>query len=202
MAQATNAKSDDSLKVITPEGRVCFPHVFEPHAFQPGQEPNYSLILVFPQGTDLNELKKACGRAAVKKWGEKARAMVKSGQLRMPWRDGSEYGDYGEPFVEGAIFVTAKSKQAPGIVNERAKPIMNQMEFYAGCMGRMSVYCHAYDTMGNKGVTLLLNNVQKTGNGDRLSGRQRAEDEFTPVAGADKSGSGDGLDDLDDDIPF
>jgi hypothetical protein len=194
-------EQDDGLKVITPEGRVAFPHVWEPHAFQAGQEPNYSLILVFPEGTDIMELKKACGRAAVKKFGDKARGMMKAGQLRMPWRDGSEYSEYGEPFVDGAIFVTAKSKQAPGVVNERAKPIMNQMDFYAGCMGRASVYCHAYDTMGNKGVTLLLNNVQKTGDGERMSGRQRAEDEFEPVKGAAGKG-GAAADDMDDDIPF
>ena len=195
--------SDTDLKVITPEGVVCFPHVWEAHAFQAGQEPSFSLILVFPEGTDITDLKRAAGRAAMAKWGDKTKAMLKAGQLRMPWRDGAEYADYGEPFVEGATFVTAKTKQAPGIVNERAKPIMNQMDFYAGCLGRMSVYCHAYDTMGNKGVTLLLNNVQKTGEGSRLSGRMKAEDEFQPVAG---KGGGKGgksaVDDMDDDIPF
>lgn len=196
---AETKKDDSELKVITPEGRVCFSHVWEPHAFEQGKEPNFSLILVFPPGTDLKELKRACGAAAKKKWGDKAQQMAKSGQLKMPWRPGSDYSEYGEPFTEeGAIFVTAKSKQAPGVVNERAKPIMNQMDFYAGCMGRASVYCHAYDTMGNKGVTLLLNNVQKTGDGQRMSGRMRAEDEFTPVAG--KGGSA--VDDMDDDIPF
>lgn len=189
------AKDDksDELKVITPIGTVCFPHVFEPHSFQQGQEPNYSLILVFPDGKGLTELKKACLAAARKKWGDKADGMIKSGALRMPWRKGTEYGTYGEPFVDGSVFVTAKSKQAPGVVDARAKPIMKQMDFYAGCQGRASVYCHAYDTMGNKGVTLLLNNVQKTGEGEKLSGRQSAEDEFSPVEGA-------GDDDDDEDI--
>ena len=90
------AKDDDNLKVITPEGTACFPHVWEPHSFQAGQEPNFSLILVFNEGTDLLELKRACGRAAVKKWGDKAKSMIKAGQLRMPWRDGSDYADYGD----------------------------------------------------------------------------------------------------------
>lgn len=195
-------EQQEGLKVITPEGRVAFPHVWEPHAFQAGQEPNYSLILVFPEGVDLTELKKACGKAAVAKFGDKAKAMMKSGQLRMPWRDGSEYAEYGDPFVAGATFVTAKTKQAPGVVDERAKPIMKQMDFYAGCMGRASVYAHAYDTMGNKGVTLLLNNVQKTGDGERMSGRQRAEDEFTPVKGAKGKAAADTAEDDDDDSPF
>jgi hypothetical protein len=197
MATGNNQNAED-LKVITPIGTVCFPHVWEPHAFQAGQEPNFSLIIVFDEDADLTELKKACGRAAVAKWGDKAKGMVKNGQLRMPWRPGTDYADYGEPFVEGATFITAKSKQAPGIVDARAKPIMNQMDFYAGCKARVSVYCHAYDTMGNKGVTLLLNNVQKAEDGKRLSGRQSAENEFGAIAGA-KGGK---ADDLDDDIPF
>lgn len=189
------SKDTENLKVFTPIGTVSFPHVWEPHSFQAGQEPNYSIILVFAEGTDLKALKKACSVAAKNRWADKAADMFKKGQLRMPWRPGSDYAEYGEPFVEGTTFVTAKTKQAPGIVDHRAKPIINQMDFYAGCMARASVYCHAYDTMGNKGVTLLLNNIQKTGEGTRLSGRKSAEDEFDPIEGSSK-------DDEDDDIPF
>ena len=43
-------------------------------------------------------------------------------------------------------------------------------------------------------MTLLLNNVQKIEDGERLSGRPDAEDDFEPVAGED------GADDDDDDI--
>ena len=193
---ATNPKDNEDLKVISPIGTAAFPHLFTPHSFEAGKEPNFSLILVFPEGTDLSELKKTCLRAAIKKFGDKAKvkALVDRGQLRWPWRDGADYADYGEPFVAGSTFITIKSNQAPGVVNERAKPIMNEMDFYAGCQARASFLCWGYDSMGNKGVTLLLNNVQKTGEGTRLSGRQSAENEFQPVAGA-KGGSALGDDD-------
>jgi hypothetical protein len=198
---ATSAKDNEDLKVISPIGTAAFPHLFTPHSFEAGKEPNYSLILCFPEGTDLKELKKACARAAAKKFGdmEKVKAMLAKGQLRMPWRDGGDYAEYGEPFVPGSTFITIKSKQAPGVVNERAKPVMNEMDFYAGCMARASFLCWGYDSMGNKGVTLLLNNVQKTGDGTRLSGRQSAETEFEPVKGSGGKAAAD-LDD--DDIPF
>lgn len=193
---ATSDKSNEDCKVISPIGRVAFPHLFDPHAFEAGKTPNYSCILVFPEGTDLSELKKACGRAALKKFGggdkAKVKAMIDKGQLRMPWRDGKDYEEYGDPFVEGSTFITVKSNQAPGVVNEKAKPVMNSMDVYAGCMGRASFLCYAYDSMGNKGVTLLLNNFQKTGDGERLSGRMRAEDEFEAVKGG---GKGDSTDD-------
>jgi hypothetical protein len=218
---ATAQKSADDLKVISPVGRAAFVHVFEPHAFEAGKEPNYSLILAFPEETDLDELKKTCTKAAVAKFPppdkvkDKVRAAIKGGdydevfellKLRAPWRDGADYADYGEPFVAGSTFITIKTKQAPGVVDERAKPIMNQMDFYAGCQARASFLCWAYDSMGNKGVTLLLNNVQKCGDGERLSGRQSAEQEFEPIKGAKgKGGSSKGnetADDDDDDIPF
>lgn len=200
---ATSAKDNEDLKVISPQGTAAFPHLFTPHSFEAGKEPNFSLILCFPEGTDLTELKKACGRAAIKKFGDKAKvqAMMAKNQLRMPWRDGADYAEYGEPFVPGSTFITIKSKQAPGVVNEYAKPIMQELDFYAGCLARASFLCWGYDSMGNKGVTLLLNNVQKTGDGNKLSGRQRAEDEFEPVKkGSSGSKVVDALDD--DDIPF
>lgn len=190
---AKDSQDNDALTVITPTGIVCFPHVWEPHAFQAGQEPNYSLILVFDKDADLGPLKKAAAKAAIGKWGDKAKAM--KSQLRMPWRPGSDYASYGDPFGDDTIFVTAKSKTPPGIVDKKARPIMNQMDFYAGCQARMSVYCHAYDQMGNKGVTLLLNNIQKVGEGNRLSGRKSAEAEFGAVDGDDDDGD-------DDDMPF
>lgn len=200
---ATDKQKDtEDLKVITPIGIAAFPHIFEPHSFETGREPQYSMLLVFPEGTDLTELKKACHRAAVKKFGdkEKVKSMLARGKLHMPWRDGADYGEkFGEPFVEGSTFITLKSKNAPGVVNEHAKPMMNAMDFYSGCEARASCLCWAYDSMGNQGVTLLLNNVQKTGEGTRLSGRMRAEDEFEPVK---KSGSKASKDDLDDDDPF
>lgn len=205
---ATAKQDNEDLKVITPSGVAAFPHVFEPHSFEAGREPNYSLILVFPPEADLKPLKAACQRAAIKKFGDaaKVKAMVAKGQFRLPWRDAAEYADYGEPFVAGSTFITIKSNQPPGVVDERAKPIMNQMDFYAGCMARASLLCWGYDSMGNKGVTLLLNNVQKTGDGKRLSGRMKAEDEFEPVKGAKPAKGGaaeEGFDaGDDDDMPF
>lgn len=205
---ATSAKDNEDLKVISPQGTAAFPHLFTPHSFEAGKEPNFSLILCFDEGTDLSELKKACGRAAIKKFGDaqKVKAMIAKGQLRMPWRDGGDYAEYGEPFVAGSTFITIKSKQAPGVVNEYAKPIMNEMDFYAGCLARASFLCWGYDSMGNKGVTLLLNNVQKMGDGTKLSGRQRAEDEFEAVktAGKGSKAAATTADDftMDDDVPF
>lgn len=192
----------DSLTFITPTGTATFVHIWEPFAFKSKdpakqKEPQYRLTLVFDDEADLSEMKKIAGQALVKKFGKaEASAMLKRKQLSLPWRDGIEYEEYGEPFTnDGAVFISASSRSAPGVVNERAKQIMKQQDFYPGCLARISVYAHAFDSMGNKGVTFLLNNVQKMGDGTKLAGaRKNAEDEFDAVEGSGKGGD----DDLDD----
>lgn len=195
---AKEDKDKERLTVITPTGRACFVHVWEPHQFEAAKgdkqkEPQYRIILVFDEDTDLTELKKTAGRALKKKWGADAKRMLAKNQLHLPWRPGSDYEEYGEPFTDdGAVFIAASSKGAPGVVDARAKAIMKQQDFYPGCMARISVYAHAYDSMGNKGVTFLLNNVQKMADGKPLAGtRKNAEDEFEPA-----EGSGDDASDL------
>lgn len=192
-------KKDNPLNLITPVGIATFCHVWEPHAFadESGnkKDPNFGLILVFSADTDLSAMKKACGLALIGKFGEaKAKAMRSS--FKLPFRNAAEYEQYGEPFDadDGAIMVNFKTKSAPGVVDARAKPIMSQMDFYPGCKARVSCYAHAFDSMGNKGVTFLLNNVQKMGDGQKLAGaRVSAEEEF----GGKKSAKG-GDEDFDD----
>lgn len=192
-------EKDNSLNVISPVGVACFVHVWEPHAFKDDngadKDPNYGLILVIKKDDEgLKAMRKACGAALIKKWGE-AKAKAMKSQFRLPFRDATEYAEYGEPFdgADDCVMINFKSKSAPGVVDARAKPIMNQMDFYPGCLARVSCYAHAYDTRGNKGVTFLLNNVQKMGDGKKLAGtRMNAEQEF----GAITEDSGEDADDL------
>ena len=169
--------------IFSPPGIVCFPHVWEPHSFRPGQDPNFSVILCFPEDIDLSELKKAVQDASIAKFGkDEVRNLIKKKKWNWPWRDGEEYADYGDPFVEGSTFISFKSKNAPGIVDEWARPIEDQRLFYAGCMARVTALPWPYDTMGNQGCTFLLNNIQKTDDGTPLAeGRRDASEEFKPV---------------------
>lgn len=203
---AKEEKQDDGLTFISPVGTATFVHVWEPFAFKQKKgeresEANYSLLLVFKDSAQLKEARKACGRALVKKFGDAvAREGMKKGRFQLPFRKASEYSEYGAPFddddADDWVMVGFKTKSPPGIVNERAKPMMKQQDFYAGCLARVSAYAHAFDTNGNKGVTFLLNNVQKTGDGEKLAGaRKDAEDEFDAVEGA-AGGDDDDLEDL------
>ena len=43
--------------------------------------------------------------------------------------------------------------------------------------------CYAYDAKGNKGYAFGLQNIQKLEEGEPLSGRAKAEDEFQAIEG-------------------
>lgn len=196
MAQATKKKS--TTTVTTPIGIVCFAQVFNARAFQPGQDAKYSMLLVFEKAKMANDkawlaLRAAVQAAAVAKFGaDEAKKLAARGKLTLPWRDAAEYEEYGEPFNDKNVMLKLSSTSAPGIVNGALRPIIDDTEFYSGCKARATAAVWPYDTAGNKGVTLLLNNIQKTADGERLSGsRKAAEDDFEQTEEA-----------TEDDMPF
>lgn len=198
-----NAKMDiEEKKCLTPEFRVSFAHVFKAKAFTQGQEPKYSVRMLFPKTTDLKELKRAALNAAKEKWGPKDEWPE---GIRFPFLPGdkgkhSKYEGY-----KGSIVVGASSKQRPGIVDQkRAQIVEEDDKFYSGCYARATLIAFAYETGSNIGVSFALQNLQKLRDGERFSGKKRAEDEFEEVADesddATSYGSGSGEDD--DDIDF
>jgi Protein of unknown function (DUF2815) len=200
------AEKKERKSLQSPVGIATFVHLWKPFAFKAtsnraARDPQYSVLLVFDKAAvkspEMRALKLACIEAAEAKFGvDKTRDRIKSGKIAMPWRDATEYEEYGEPFTEdGSLMITFKSNTAPGIVSRRATPITDEREIYPGCKMRVSFGVWPYDTDGSKGVTLLLNNVQKAGDGPRLAGRADAEEEFESIDGDDDSDPGD-----DDDI--
>lgn len=193
------SKMDIALKkAMTPEFRVSFPAVFKPKAFK-DQDPKYSVVMLFDKKTDISALKKAAANAMLEKWPEaKDPEKRKKLKLKMPFRDGDEKED--TQGYKGCIFVSASSKTRPGLVNGKREPIIDEEEFYPGCYARATLIAFAYDTAGNRGVSFSLQNVQKIRDGESLSGRKRAEDEFDEISdGSDDEDSyGAGGDDDDD----
>lgn len=179
-------------KCMTPEFRVSFPQVFEPKAFQ-GQEPKYSVVMLFDKKTDLKALKDAAFNAAKEMWGEKAKWPK---NFKMPFRDGDEKAD--QLGYAGKIFVTATSKKRPGVVNQKLDDIVNKEEFYAGCYARAVLIAFAYSKAGNAGVSFALQHVQKLRDGEKFGGGKAARDEFSVV----DDGSEDAGNYSDDDTGF
>lgn len=162
-------------RVITPEFRVAFAHVFQPQRpMNEGADPKYGITMLFKHGEDLTKLKQAAQEAVKEKWGDNVPK-----NLRTPFRDQGERDSMG--FEDGAVFINATSKVRPGLVDSTNEEIISPEEFYSGCWARASVRPFTYDVNGNRGVGFGLQNVQKLRDGDPLGGRTKPQDDFEPV---------------------
>lgn len=170
-----------SSALITPVGIASYAFVWKAQpSMNPGQDPKFSITLIVPKKADLSQLKEAVNKAGQKKFGSNYEKLLKNGKINLPFRDGDEERE-GDPLYKGKIFFSAKSTTKPGIVDADRNPIEDEFDFYSGCKCRLSVYPYGFDVNGNKGVALALNNVQKTGEGERLSGRRPPEEDFDDV---------------------
>ncbi len=171
---STEIKNAERKKVVTPIFRVSFPAVFKPEGMD-GSEPKYGVTMLFDSEADLTELKQIARAAVKEKWGDKPPA-----NMRTPFRDGAEKPDLDG--YAGCVFVAARSKRRPGVVDENVQPIIDESQFYAGCYARASVTAYTYDKSGNKGVSFSLVNVQKIKDGEPFSSTSNPEDDFGPAS--------------------
>lgn len=157
-------------KIITPEGVVSYPSVFERSEYS----GKYEITLVFPAKTDLSELKKEAMRAAKAKWGEK----VKTLSLRSPFRKCGEKPESYKGFEPDDIFITFRSKcNKIGIIKTNGEEIVDPSDLYAGCYARVSTQAYHYSKKGNKGVAFGLNNILKVDDGNPIGFENPPADE-------------------------
>lgn len=163
-------------RITTPVATLSYPALFEARAMEAGQDPKYSACLVFKKGDPgLLPLEKAADEAGMAKWGDKWLAGKKSGKFKWPIREDLE-GKYGEPGEH--VFINARSKEAPIVVDQQVKPITDKKAIYPGCKVKATLGAFPYDQTANKGVSFGLGNVQKVAEGSRIDGRRNPEDEF------------------------
>ena len=106
------------------------------------------------------------------KWGGK-----RPPNLKLPLRDGDVDREEDEAYQD-AYFVNATSLEKPGVVDRKRIPITDPLGVYSGCYVRASVNFYPFNVNGNKGVAAGLGNVQFWSDGEPLTSRVRAEDEF------------------------
>lgn len=171
--------NNNKTKVITGKVRFSYANLWEPKSINGGDE-KYSVSLIIPKDDTktINEIKAAIEAAkqdGKAKFGGKIPA-----NLKLPLRD----GDIDRPDDEAyknSYFVNANSKDKPQIVDKNVKPVLDQSEVYSGCYGRASITFYAFNQNGNKGIACGLQNIQKLTDGEPLSGRSKAEDDFTTI---------------------
>lgn len=175
------SKEVNSTKVVTGKVRFSYVNIFKARSFQQGQEEKYSICLLIDKKdkVTLSKIKAAMEAAkqqgVADKWGGKLPA-----NLKLPLRDGdAERADEAEEYI-GMFFINANSNQKPGIVDENLNEILDPTEVYSGCYGRASINFFPFNSNGNKGIAVGLNNVQKLADGEPLgSARASAEDDFS-----------------------
>lgn len=174
------SKSTQPMKVITGKVRFSYVNIFKSRSFQPGQDEKFSICLLIPKKDNktVQEIKAAINAAIqqgiAEKWSGK-----KPGNLKLPLRDGDdERADEAEEYA-GMYFLNANSNQKPGIIDMYKNEILDPTEVYSGCWGRASINFFPFNSNGNKGVGVGLNNIQKLGDDEPLGGaRASAEDDF------------------------
>lgn len=195
----TATQAREGANIISPIARLSFPAFFTPESIddKPDSEKKYSCSLLIPPGADLTLLKEAAVAAARAKWGDKVEDMLKEGKLKRPFLKAEEKKYDG--YLPGWTLLRASSQTKPQVrdamqvagslvvVKEEDPEIV-----YPGRWLQATLNAFAYDQKGNKGVAFGLNNVMLLHHDESLSGRAKAEDEFTApvIAGAAASAPG------------
>ena len=174
-------------KVITGQVRFSYANVFVPTAMEEGDTKKYNVSLLIPK---KDKKTVAAIEAAIET--ERKLLLEKLGVAKLPkhakvaeLRDGDE--EYpGDETMEGMWFIRVSSLAKPGVVERDPKDgsvteILDPADFYSGCYGKASVnaFFYAPDKKPYLGVSLGLNNVMKTEEGEPLGrGRSSAASDF------------------------
>jgi hypothetical protein len=178
--------------VITPKGRLSYPHLSAKNDKGTYPSDKYEATLLIPKSADIAKLNAAVKGTAMKAFGNSLKKM--SDLAFAPIRDGDEMeGDS----CKNMWVLRAKSKNRPIIVGQNPEiALEDKEEVYGGAYARLAIKPCSYKQAGKPGVTWLLESVQILPGGARFgaSGTSPAVAFATPV-------EDDGLG-ADDDIAF
>lgn len=175
-----------STKVVTGKVRFSFVNIFEPKAFVEGQDEKYSMMILIPK-TDVGTVERI--NKAIKAAAQKGLSSKFGGKLppvlsttfkdadKDTNQDGEVFADLWD-YAKGHYLMTISSKTKPQVVDANLNPIIDPVEVYSGCYGRVSMNFFAYNNAGKKGISAGLGNVQKLEDGEPLGGATTAEQDF------------------------
>lgn len=173
----TNQKE---TKVVTGVVRLSYANVWEPKSINGGEE-KYSVSLIIPKSDKktidaINAAVDAAIKEGVGKFGGK---IPNKAALKLPLRDGDTERE--DEAYKDSFFVNANSTTPPQIVDSKVQPILDRSEVYSGVYARVSITFYAFNSNGNRGIACGLGNIQKVRDGEPLSSRSNAEDDFTTL---------------------
>lgn len=205
MAKPSKTKVDkEKQKIVTPEFRVSYPHVFKTNSIK-GSKPKYSVTMLFKKSSDLSTIKEAIKNAKIAKYGPNKSDWPEDLETPVLDGDSKKYADKEGYKGHWAIKASTGEDQKPGVYGPDAgpdgkvQPITDPSEFYPGCYAKAYVYAYVWDNEFGQGVGFILDHVQKIKDGKSFGGKKPGDQVFTPVnAGRDEDGDDDFSDDADD----
>jgi len=168
-------KSLPENRIVLPNVRGSYVHVFTPRRNDNNGKEQYSMAVLIPKGDTktIRKINALIDATAEDRWGQR-----KPRNLVLPLHDGDEKSD--QEAYHGHYYINLKSDYQPDIVNSKREPVLNVKEFESGDYCNVSVTAFAYDNV-NTGVSLALGNIQVLRKGEPLGNRRSAEDDFDDV---------------------
>lgn len=187
----------DLCRVLTPEFRVSYPHVFKAQAPKPTDKPKFSITMLFPKDTDMSGIKEALKQAKIAQYGPDKSEWPDD--LQSPVVDGDSPKHAEKEGYKGHWVIKASSNedQKPSVVDQNVEPILTPGDFYPGCYARAHVLATCWEYMGKVGVMFILDHVQKLRDGKAFGGKKPVDQVFNKVSGDDTDSSFDESEDVD-----
>lgn len=215
MKTKTKKKVDKDLcRIITPEFRVSYPHVFKAQAPKSNDTPKFSITMMFPKNKELigqapdgspRSIKEVLRNAKINEFGAKENWPE---ELQSPVNDGDDkkFKDKKGYAKHWIIKATSSEDQRPTVVGPSADDygklieLTKPADLYPGCYARAFIFSYVWEYMGKEGVGFILDHVQKLRDGEPLGGKRDVNEVFSPVESPDEDESDDDDEDEDEDF--
>lgn len=179
--------------------RILYPNLLRKKMNEMSGKEEYSATLLIDKSDTetLNEIKQILKDLIQEEWkGETPE------DLHKPIKDASKgKRTKDDPVYENKYIIRAKNQNnKPDCVDgmNGMKAVIDESTIYSGCYGWVDVAFATYDKNSKQGITVILNNVMKTADGDRVGGGRSAKNAFADYNAVSKADfdSEDSADDL------
>lgn len=193
----------DLCRLITPEFRVSYPHLFKAQAPKDGDKKKFSVTMLIKKTSDMMGTSPDGQPRSIKRIIRNAK-IAEFGPDKSDWPEGLQ-----SPIVDGdspkfrdkegykgcwVIKAATGEDQRPSVVDRDMNPITEPADFYPGCYARAYIYAYAWEYMGKQGIGFILDHVQKLRDGKSFGGKKPVEQVFSPVEGDDEGDEDEGDD--------